>query len=88
MLTVFVIRPVCMRKKWVLGSERITVTLQSLEMDLVSSLQMEAAEPLTLAAQFSQQSRPFDLLHDVSREKFSKLLILPWNPAQNYTNTG
>lgn len=30
MLTVFVIRPVCMRKKWVLGSERITVTLQSL----------------------------------------------------------
>lgn len=54
----------------------------------VSSLQMEAAEPLTVAAQFSQQSRPFDLLYDVSREKFSKLLILPWNPAQNYTNTG
>lgn len=53
-----------------------------------SSLQMEAAEPLTLAAQFSQKSKPFNLLHDVSREKFSKLLVLPWNPAQNDTNMG
>lgn len=35
-----------------------------------------AAEPLTLAAQFSQQSRPLDLFHDVSRETFSKLFVL------------
>lgn len=42
MLTVFVIGPIRMRKKWILGSERITVTLQSLEMDLVSRWKLQS----------------------------------------------